>query len=343
VKSNFTFFVGLFAGLGISWLGIVIGSNAQLGALAPYYDDGQGSTFPEWMPGIAARGQLVYRDLGCAACHTQQVRRPSFGSDSARGWGDRQSVARDYIYQPFPQLGLSRTGPDLANLGGRKPTAPDEGDLLTMLYKGSEGMPSYRFLFEERQVGSGAQPSDEALQLTGALKPKAGVEIVPTARAVALVAYLLDSKTDYDYPEAVPLPAAKAKDDKTPAAAPAVSGPATPAAATAAASPTPASGAAPAAGASPVPAASPTPAAGAAPAGGASPVPAASPTPTSGGAPAPAAASPTPAAGSTPVPAAPAPGATPTPTATGKTAAPAAASPSPVAAGATPTPTGGAH
>jgi len=330
VKNNFTFFVGLFAGLGISWLGIVIGSNAQLGALAPYYDDGQGSTFPEWMPGIAARGQLVYKDLGCAACHTQQVRRPSFGSDSARGWGDRQSVARDYIYQPFPQLGLSRTGPDLTNIGSRKPTAPDAEDLLGLLYKGSQGMPSYRFLFDERHVGSGAQPSDEALQLTGALKPASGVEIVPTARALALV-----TKTTYDYPEAVPLPAAKAEGEKTPAAAGASAPVATPAA------PAPAAGAAPGAAASPTPA-------GAAPAAGA----AASPTPVTGAVPTPAAASPTPAAGATPAPAAPASGATPTPTAgatptlatTGSAAAaPAAAAPSPAAGGATPTPTGGAH
>ena len=40
-------------------------------------------------PGIAARGQLVYADLGCAQCHTQQVRRPDFGSDQERGWGER--------------------------------------------------------------------------------------------------------------------------------------------------------------------------------------------------------------------------------------------------------------
>ena len=92
MKNNVLFFVGLFAALGISWAGIVIGSNAQPGSLAPFYDDKEGAAFPPWMPGAAARGQLVYRDLGCAACHTQQVRRPGFGSDKERGWGDRQSV-----------------------------------------------------------------------------------------------------------------------------------------------------------------------------------------------------------------------------------------------------------
>jgi cytochrome c oxidase cbb3-type subunit 2 len=209
VKSNFVFFLGILAALGVSWAAIVLGSNAELGALAPFYDDTQSTAFPEWMPGEAARGQLVYRDLGCASCHTQQVRRPGLGSDQARGWGERQSVARDYIYQPAPQLGASRIGPDLMNLGERKPTAPDKDDLLKLLYAGAEGMPPYRFLFEMRQVGVGAQPSDNALRLTGALEAPAGWEIVPTERAISLVKYLLNGKTPYDYPEAVPLPPAK--------------------------------------------------------------------------------------------------------------------------------------
>jgi len=204
VKSNAVFFLGLFGALLISWACIVLGSNAQLGSQAPFYDDNQGTAFPQWMPGAAARGELVYRDLGCAACHTQRVRRPGLGYDQARGWGERQSVARDYLYKPWPQLGLSRAGPDLANLADRKPTAPDRDDLLHMLYAGSDDMPAYRFLFEERRVGRSAQRSDEAMQLTGALEPRRGREVVPTARARDLVAYLLSLKSDYDYPESVP-------------------------------------------------------------------------------------------------------------------------------------------
>lgn len=290
MKSNLAFFVGLFVALGISWAGIVLGSNAQLGGLAPYYDDTQGASYPEWMPGVAARGQLVYKDLGCAACHTQQVRRPDFGSDKARGWGERQSVARDYIYQPFPQLGLSRIGPDLANLADRKPSAMDADDLLTMLYSGVGGMPSYRFLFEMREVGAEAQPSDNALKLTGALEPKAGWEVVPTSRAMDLVGYLLSLKTTYDYPEAVPFAAPKAQGE-APAAAPAATAPNTskPAATTATApgagapaaspttpTPTPA-GTAPAAAATPTPSATAGAATDATP-GTATPAPTPAPT-----------------------------------------------------------------
>ncbi len=219
MKSNAVFFIGLFAALAISWAGIVLGSNAQLGALAPFYDETDATAYPQWMPGAAARGQLVYRDLGCYACHTQQVRRPGFGSDQARGWGDRQSVARDYIYQPAPQLGWSRVGPDLANLEDRKPSAPDAEDLLHLLYAGSDGMPPYRFLFERRHIGTGAQPSPDALKLTGTLEPPAGWEVVPTPRAESLVAYLLSLRTTYTYPEAVPFSPPKAQAPASPGGA----------------------------------------------------------------------------------------------------------------------------
>jgi cytochrome c oxidase cbb3-type subunit 2 len=148
----------------------------------------------------------VYRDLNCASCHTQQVRRPDFGSDQDRGWGERQSVARDYIYQPWPQLGQSRMGPDLTNLQSRKPTAPDTEDLMELLYTGQGTMPAYRFLFQSRRIVG--QVSGNALALTGLLRPPPGWEVVPTPRAEALVAYLLSLNTTYDYPEAKPAPAA---------------------------------------------------------------------------------------------------------------------------------------
>jgi len=340
LKSNLVFFLGLFCALGISWAAIVLGSNAQLGSLAPYFDDNQGTAFPQWMTGVAARGQLVYRDLGCAACHTQQVRRPDFGSDKDRGWGDRQSVARDYIYEPYPQLGMSRIGPDLANLGDRKPSAPDEEDLLNLLYSGSGGMPSYRFLFEEHHVGSGAQLSDRALKLTGALAPKAGWEIVPTQRAEALVGFLVNLKTTYDYPEAVPFVPPKPEGAEAPKAA------AAPAAPPPGGAPAPAAPGAAASTPSPTGSVTPTPGAAAAPAAGA-PAPGAanaaapSPSPTGAAAPANAAApSPSPTGSATPSSGA---SATPTP---GAAAAPAAGgAPAPAAAnaaGPSPSPTGAA-
>lgn len=197
MKNGPVLFLGLLAAIAISFGGIVLGSHAQLGRLAPYYDDAASGSFPQPTSGVAARGQLVYADLGCAACHTQQVRRPDFGSDQARGWGARQSVARDYIHQARPQLGASRLGPDLANLAARKPTAPSEAGLLKLLHDGSATHPAYKFLFETLPISG--EPSARAIKSGG------GVQVVPTERAQTLVAYLLSLSTAYDYPEARPL------------------------------------------------------------------------------------------------------------------------------------------
>ena len=211
MKNGTLFFLGLFLALAISWGAIVLGSHAQLGALTPYFDETENQSFPSRAAGLASRGQLVYADLGCAACHTQQVRRPGFGSDKERGWGERQSVARDYIHQARPQLGASRLGPDLANLAGRKPSAPDQEDLLKFLYTGTPTHPRYKFLFDEREIGG--ERSAQGLRLPGKLAPQAGHEVVPTPRAQALVAYLLSLDNTYTYPEARPRPAPAAAAD----------------------------------------------------------------------------------------------------------------------------------
>jgi len=206
MKNGALLFLGLLAAILVSWGGVVAGANGQLGHLSPYYDDGDSQAYPLRQPGIASAGQLVYRDLNCAACHTQQVRRDGFGSDIARGWGTRQSVARDYIYQPAVQLGQSRLGPDLANLAGRKPTALDASDLYALLYEGHGAMPAYAFLFEDRKVIG--QQSENALALVGRYRALPAHEIVPTRRAQDLVAYLLSLDSAYDYPEAKPAVAA---------------------------------------------------------------------------------------------------------------------------------------
>jgi cytochrome c oxidase cbb3-type subunit 2 len=210
MKNGFVFFVGLLVAITISWGGVVLGAHRQLGTLAPFFDEGDGASFPARPQGIAARGQLVYADLGCASCHTQQVRRPDFGADQARGWGDRQSVARDYIFQIRPQLGASRVGPDLANLAGRKPSPLDEEDLNKLLYAGTELHPAYAFLFKDQAIIG--ERSAKALNLVGRIAPPAGREIVPTERAQVLVAYLLGLNNPYEYPEARPLKAPATKE-----------------------------------------------------------------------------------------------------------------------------------
>jgi len=124
------------------------------------------------------------------------------GSDIARGWGMRQSVAEDFLHDQPVQLGSLRAGPDLSNIGARA----DANWQLLHLYtpqsvvKGST-MPPFRYLFAVRKIGR--EPSPDALKLPPEFAPPAGCEVVPTPEAVELAAYLLSLRATaplYDAP-----------------------------------------------------------------------------------------------------------------------------------------------
>ncbi|MBI5380817.1 MAG: cbb3-type cytochrome c oxidase subunit II [Opitutae bacterium] len=197
MKPSLYFFLGVFGAIALSWAAIVVGSHRQLRALGTHFDPLDNMSVPAAMSGQAAQGQRVYQELGCGACHTQQVRRYGYGWDQNRGWGERQSVARDYALQTHPQLGQARIGPDLANFGERAVKAGvDRAKLYRMLHDGQGGMPAFSFLFERRAIVG--QKSSAAL----ALPVAPGWQVVPTSRAEALVSYLLALKQDYALPEA---------------------------------------------------------------------------------------------------------------------------------------------
>jgi cbb3-type cytochrome oxidase cytochrome c subunit len=112
------------------------------------------------------------------------------GPDIARGWGMRQSVAEDYLYDQPVQLGNLRAGPDLANAGAR---ADANWQLLHLfapqsVVKGSTMSP-FRYLFEVRKIGR--EPSPNALKLPPEFAPPVGCEVVPRPEARELAAYLL--------------------------------------------------------------------------------------------------------------------------------------------------------
>lgn len=246
MKSLPLLFLGIFFCLAFSFTGIVLSGNLQLGKLKPTstqlldadgnpiagmrYVDKQGNVhlgtdnmqetqYPVIPTGLAEEGKSVYISEGCVYCHSQQVRRKGFGTDFERGWGDRQSVARDYIRQDRPLVGTMRTGPDLMTVGQR---IQAENWHLLHLYDPritSNGsiMPSFNFLFETRKIGhEGPSPSALSLRMAdgspvkladGSVLPEKylpppGYEVVPSDRAVALVAYLLSLKLDYELPEA---------------------------------------------------------------------------------------------------------------------------------------------
>lgn len=190
-------FLGAFAILAFSWTAVILANQLGYGAVTPYYDPLEGKSFPAPQPGIVARGEAVYADLGCAVCHTQQVRRADLGGDIARGWGERASVGRDYLQENIIQLGSNRIGPDLRNVGGRM---DDINAFYQLLYAPEQrtvgsNMPAYRFLFEETKIVG--EISSDALDVA----TRDGYQVVPTERARSLVAYLAYRNDTYAYPE----------------------------------------------------------------------------------------------------------------------------------------------
>jgi cytochrome c oxidase cbb3-type subunit 2 len=228
MKSLPLIFFGVFFTLAFSWTGIVLTSHIQMKDLSPataeltnaagepiggptYRADGQvvmGENMdgmdanPRPLVGEAQRGKLVYQEMGCLYCHSQQVRRAGFGADFERGWGNRQSVARDYIESERVMLGTMRTGPDLANVGLRYSELWQYQHLYNpQITSPGSTMPPYGFLFEVQPISEFRGPSPDAIELPDAYHPGEGMEVVPTQRARDLVAYLMNLQQDYELPE----------------------------------------------------------------------------------------------------------------------------------------------
>lgn len=221
-------FLGIFFTLAFSWTGIVLTSHIQLKDLKPatpelVNDQGEPIAGPQYLangrkvmgdntPGMdphprplvgeAQRGKLVYQQMGCLYCHSQQVRRAGFGADFERGWGSRQSVARDYIETERVMLGTMRTGPDLSNVGLRYSELWQYQHLYNpQITSPGSTMPPYAFLFEIQEISETRGASPDAIELPDAFHPGEGLEVVPTQRARDLVAYLMNLQQDYELPE----------------------------------------------------------------------------------------------------------------------------------------------
>ena len=67
-------FLGVFFALALSWFGLVFEPQLQLGnAQQATNVVNPTQLYPQMRPGQARQGLDVYRSLGCAACHSQQV------------------------------------------------------------------------------------------------------------------------------------------------------------------------------------------------------------------------------------------------------------------------------
>jgi cytochrome c oxidase cbb3-type subunit 2 len=171
MKNLNSLLAGIFLAVACPFGALVISSQVQLGSLGPAPAEEGGPLFPSREPGLAIQGRAVYVSLGCVSCHTQQVRPAGQGSDIARGYGVRASVARDYVQQKPVLLGERRIGPDLANYGARTKD-------LAVVHTAIKHDGQFTFLY------------------TGAKQE------VASERAVALAAYLQSLRQDYSSPEA---------------------------------------------------------------------------------------------------------------------------------------------
>jgi cytochrome c oxidase cbb3-type subunit 2 len=141
------------------------------------------------------RGRATYVNMGCVYCHSQQPRAADLGPDAIRGWG-RPSVPADYAYDYPHLLGISRTGPDLFNIGAHQPSVDWHLAHLFQPRSVTPGsvMPAYPFLFN---VVAHPVPKDKVVSLPPQFAPAAGT-VVATQEALDLVAYL--TSLNHTYP-----------------------------------------------------------------------------------------------------------------------------------------------
>jgi cytochrome c oxidase cbb3-type subunit 2 len=241
------FAFGLTASFGIAWLAIVIVPFFMMRHLKPVaFDeaaDGKEGTYHPKKTGRVINGAEIYAANGCYHCHSQLIRptyagndlgRPDWAglkADEERGDTRRETNIFDYQGEKFAQIGLSRLGPDLSNVGRRvEKIYAKDGDakewLLGHLYdpranpeRPTSKCPSFRFLFDVKEVEG--QVPDDAIAL------KDGKAVVPGHEALALVDYLLAMKRDDAVPASMSHlpPAQKGAPEK---AAPAAAAPAAP-------------------------------------------------------------------------------------------------------------------
>lgn len=186
-------FLGALLTFSSSWLGLVLFPFWQLRDEKPYLKDGE-EPYPRPLQGRALAGKTVYQNNGCMYCHSQQVRSERFGNwwdangeertgaDIKRSYGLRRTVSRDYIYDHPTMLGTMRTGPDLANIGVRNPSAPWHHTHLMNPRSANPWsvMPSFAYFYSREKVVGGR--SDKALGLAREWTVDPGYRWRPSSR-----------------------------------------------------------------------------------------------------------------------------------------------------------------
>lgn len=183
-------FLGSVLTFASAWLGLVILPYWQLNAEEPYRLSPSAEAYPQPLSETAQAGKAIYQANGCMYCHSQQVRSQHFagGADIARGWGQRRTVSRDYLYDRPIMLGTMRTGPDLAAIAQRNASPSWHHEHLFNPRSKSEWsiMPGFAFLYERRRLEN-RQRSPDALTLGREWTVLPGRRYQPTAEQWAAV------------------------------------------------------------------------------------------------------------------------------------------------------------
>ena len=150
----------------LTWVGQAAVGYWQVGRLEPVLNEETNLTVPPVPSGLAQTGARVFAAEGCLECHSLSVRGPSGSSDLTRGWGQRRTVARDYLFREPAMVGFSRVGPDLANVGARMPETEKlmQHLLDPRLLKKHSTCPPHPWLFTKNPAGP--KPEPDALKVS---------------------------------------------------------------------------------------------------------------------------------------------------------------------------------
>lgn len=213
-----TFTTGLVLSFGAPWLFVVVIPSISMNNVeaVPFDEgaDGKEGIYRPLRNGRIADGSKIYAANGCYTCHTQVIRTTRAGSDVWReDWAGvpaskenpvdtrRETNVFDYQGEDFAQIGLTRTGPDLSNVGLRIDSyAAEEGIspeawIYRHLYNPNQGdrwksvCPAQEHLFEPvNECGQGPD-ADKAVYCDESEKT-----LVPKPEAEALASYILSLK-----------------------------------------------------------------------------------------------------------------------------------------------------
>src|SRR5215475_8785302 len=92
-------FLAAFFALASSWFGLVLSPQLQVGRMEQTNTLSTGASYPVARAGMARQGLDVYRENGCAYCHSQQMV-PS--CPTCWLWGRRAPFARSFSVKSAP-------------------------------------------------------------------------------------------------------------------------------------------------------------------------------------------------------------------------------------------------